>query len=306
MNLREWALPVYTILMQLATGALFVLWAIRSAQLAKYGRAELDRVTKHPILILFFTILTAILGAHFHLSRPFLSFLAVGNLGSSWLSREILFTVLFLLSVGGLAALQWFARETTRFQTWLGWIAILFGGANTLCMSLIYLLPTQPIWNSALTTLGFFATTMLLGVNAMFAMLVMDLQLAQVRESGDHNIRTQIVQSNLTWFAIMMLTTAGFTLLFNVEQILWLQSGDELATTSLELLLGLYRSLFILRFGLLIAGVGWLLAVAWLVIRRKKPMLELLGHIYLSFLFVLVGEILGRFLFYAMHVRLGI
>jgi len=104
----------------------------------------------------------------------------------------------------------------------------------------------------------------------------------------------------------MMLTTAGFTLLFNVEQILWLQSGDELATTSLELLLGLYRSLFILRFGLLIAGVGWLLAVAWLVIRRKKPMLELLGHIYLSFLFVLVGEILGRFLFYAMHVRLGI
>ncbi len=29
MNVREWALPVYTILMQMAVGGLFVLWVIR-------------------------------------------------------------------------------------------------------------------------------------------------------------------------------------------------------------------------------------------------------------------------------------
>lgn len=306
MNLREWALPVYTILMELATGALFALWIIRSTQLPKYGSAELDRVTRRPILLLLLTILTAILGAHFHLSRPFFSFLAVRNLGSSWLSREILFTVLFFFSVGGLAVLQWLRWRSTRFQTWLGWLAILLGGANTFCMSAIYLLPTQPVWNSALTTLDFFATTILLGILALFAMLVMDLRLAQVSEGDDHKIRTPIIQSNLAWFVIAVAITAVFTIILNVGQVLWLQTGDELAATSLELLLGLYRSLFIMRLVLLIAGVGWLLAIVWLVIRKQKPMLELLGHIYLSFLFVLVGEILGRFLFYAMHVRLGI
>ena len=40
MNLREWALPVYTILMQLAVGALFSLWVIRALSSAKYGERK--------------------------------------------------------------------------------------------------------------------------------------------------------------------------------------------------------------------------------------------------------------------------
>ena len=37
MNIREWTLPVYTILTQLAAGALFVLWVIRTLSNSKYG-----------------------------------------------------------------------------------------------------------------------------------------------------------------------------------------------------------------------------------------------------------------------------
>jgi len=87
MNVREWALPVYTILMQLAVGALFVLWSIRALARFKMNSNEIDRMMQNPIFIISFTILIAIIGAHFHLSRPFHSFLAALNFRSSWLSR---------------------------------------------------------------------------------------------------------------------------------------------------------------------------------------------------------------------------
>ena len=66
MNLREWALPGYTILIQLATGMFFVLWIIRTFSRTEENEKDLDELAKIPILIIFFTILIAIIGSHFH------------------------------------------------------------------------------------------------------------------------------------------------------------------------------------------------------------------------------------------------
>ena len=76
MNLREWALPVYTILMQLAIGGFLTLWTIRSLSASKLSKAELDSLTRNPLTIIFITVIVGIIGSHFHLSRPYLSFLA--------------------------------------------------------------------------------------------------------------------------------------------------------------------------------------------------------------------------------------
>jgi anaerobic dimethyl sulfoxide reductase subunit C len=232
--------------------------------------------------------------------------MAIMNVRSSWLSREILFTVLFFVTVGWLAALQWFAPGHTRLKGFLGWLAILIGSASILCMSMIYLLPTQPMWNSILTLLSFFASSLLLGVAAMFAMLVMDLRFSEVREGGDQNARILIIKRPMIGFAILTVLTAGLIVVLNAYQIALLGSGDNLARISLELLLGLYRPLFIARLVLLFAGVAWLIVTVGLATRKGKPVTELIGHVYVSFLLLLVGEILGRFLFYAMHVRLGL
>ena len=48
MNVREWALPVYTILMQLAVGALFVLWLIRAFVKSKFSSEQLDQYPAKP------------------------------------------------------------------------------------------------------------------------------------------------------------------------------------------------------------------------------------------------------------------
>jgi anaerobic dimethyl sulfoxide reductase subunit C (anchor subunit) len=112
MNVREWALPVYTILMQLATGALFVIWIIRPRFVSRFGAEKVDQAFENSILVVFFTVAVAMAGSHFHLSKPYLSLLAVLNLRSSWLSREIAFTILFFLSVGLLWFMQWRKTET--------------------------------------------------------------------------------------------------------------------------------------------------------------------------------------------------
>src|SRR5450759_773392 len=99
MNIREWALPVYTILTQMAVGALFVLWVIRTVWNLKYGKEYVDQVLKIPILIILVTAIAGIIGAHFHLSKPYLSFLALLNFKSSWLSREVGFNLIFIILV---------------------------------------------------------------------------------------------------------------------------------------------------------------------------------------------------------------
>jgi len=79
MNVREWALPVYTILMQLAVGAFVILWLIRQLVGSKFSAQEIDRIISNPILVIAFTSIVAMGGAHFHLSKPFHSFLAILN-----------------------------------------------------------------------------------------------------------------------------------------------------------------------------------------------------------------------------------
>jgi hypothetical protein len=48
-----------------------------------------------------------------------------------------------------------------------------------------------------------------------------------------------------------------------------------------------------------------LLAGVWML-KKSKALTELVTPVYLACLLAMVAEILGRFLFYATHVRLGV
>ncbi len=100
MNVREWALPVYTILIQMAVGMLLVLWTLRLFGNKRYGKERIDQIVRDPLIIIIATIILGVIGAHFHLSRPYLSFLAVRNFRTSWLSsrNRIYFVILSLHS----------------------------------------------------------------------------------------------------------------------------------------------------------------------------------------------------------------
>ncbi|MAT98633.1 MAG: hypothetical protein CL608_15935 [Anaerolineaceae bacterium] len=306
MNVREWALPVYTILMQLAVGAMLGLWIIRAVAIRQHGRSVIDYIIRIPVLAVFLTIVAAIIGSHFHLSQPVFSLLATLNLRTSWLSREILFTISFLVMVGGIAYLQWFTYGNSRLITVMGWFGAGAGSLGVYCMSQIYLLPTHSSWNSPLTIVSFLLSALILGVTAVAVLLVMDLKVSEVAGAAETAVRRQIVHQSFVWLAGVAGGTAVITLVLNLILITNLSHGELSAQTSLVLLLGLYRPLFGLRYIALFTGVGWFGLTAFIFLRGKTPPFEMTTAIYLACLFVLISEILGRFLFYATHVRTGI
>ncbi len=306
MNLREWALPVYTILVQLATGALLVLWLVRAANLRRYPAHEIDGLIGRPLLIVFSTVLVAIVGSHFHLSRPVFSFLAIANVSNSWLSREVLFTVLLVATVGALTAEHWLGSRRPRVIGALGWLALAWGSGVVLSMAYIYLLRTQAPWDSLLTVASFFTTTLLLGVMTMAVLFVMDLKFASLVETQDQQARRRMVQGALPWLAAGAVLLTVVTVGINLRQIQLMRQGDELAQISLSLLRELYQPLFELRLGASVAGAAWLVITLLVMRRRRQAATEAISAIYIACLLVLVGEILGRFLFYATHVRVGV
>jgi len=199
MNLREWALPVYTILIQLSTGALLCLWFMRLYYRTKGEGAELEELCRIPLTIILFTIAIAIIGAHFHLSRPLISILAVVNFRTSWLSREIIFTVLFFLATGVLLSLMWLVPGYIRVKNVLGWLAITFGITTVFCMSQIYLLPTQKLWNTGNTMIYYLGTTLLLGMTSLSAMLQLDLSYSAVQGNHRTELYVEIVRKAVVW-----------------------------------------------------------------------------------------------------------
>jgi anaerobic dimethyl sulfoxide reductase subunit C (anchor subunit) len=246
------------------------------------------------------------IGSHFHLSKPFRSYLAVLNFHTSWLSREIVFTVLFFLTTGSLLLLHWLGDGRTKLKTVLGCLAILFGFALIFCMSQIYLLPTQSAWNSPFTILSFYLTMLFLGCMALPAILLIDFSFSNMLALGQVDEHFLLIRRVLIWSTSAAILAWAMIVALNAYQILMLRTGDQWAQTSFTLLTNLYFPLLVMRLTLPLLGIVWLAASVARAVRQTKTIKELMIPVYSSCICVLVGEILGRFLFYAMHIRIGV
>lgn len=85
-----------------------------------------------------------------------------------------------------------------------------------------------------------------------------------------------------------------------------LAQGDLIARTSLRLLLELYQPLLFMRLILIVSAAVYFSIPVYRICRWQLPPQKLMMPVYLSCLLILVGEIIGRFLFYATHIRVGI
>lgn len=306
MNLREWALPVYTILMQLAVGSMATLWIMRTFFRSKFGDDQLEALLRNPVAIIMVTIAAAMVGSFFHLSRPYISFLAILNLGASWLSREIVFTVLLFLCVAALWYLQAYVDQHWGIKSALGWAAILFGVMAAFCMTQLYKLPTQAAWDTSFTFLSFFSSMILLGVSASLTILTLDLQFIRLQHSTKVDPQAEIIRHSLPAFAIVVVVVFMLVIVQYYFLIQHLSQGDVTAQASLQLYLGLYQPLLIFRLLAGLSGVSVMVFAMLWVRWGKLSVLNLGKQAYIACLLILVGEILGRFLFYATHIRTGI
>ena len=162
MNARDWALITFTILVQMSVGSMWVLGMAHYFAARKHGAEEADRLSDRALLALVPVIALAFLASLLHLGNPFSSYRAVTNLGSSWLSREIFFGVIFAVLAFLFAFLQWRKIGSFALRNVIAWLAAVDGLVLVFSMSNVYLLQSQPAWNSWATPVSFFATTFLL------------------------------------------------------------------------------------------------------------------------------------------------
>jgi len=306
MSVNEWALIAFTILVQMSVGAMWVLGIAHYFAVRRYGVEEADRLSDRALLALVPVVALGFLASLFHLGNPFNAYRAVTNLGSSWLSREILFGVIFAILATAFAFMQWRKIGSFGMRNVIAWLAALAGLMLVYSMSRVYMLPSQPAWNSWATPISFFATTFLLGALAMAAAFAANYAYLQRKGSSGVEKQSELLRETLRWIAIASIILLGVELLVLPVYLVSLAGGSATGLASVQLMAASYGWVLALRVFLAFVGAGVFAVFLYNNAMSKGREKVLTNLAYATFLIVFVAEVLGRTLFYATHVGIGI
>jgi anaerobic dimethyl sulfoxide reductase subunit C len=307
MDLREWALIAFTILTQMAVGAFVVLGVVHFFAARSAGIEHADRLSDRALLAIGPVLVMGLVASLGHLGNPLNAPRAIANLGTSWLSREILASVLFTAVGAVFAFMQWRKIGTPIVRSAIAWLAALIGLFLVYSMSMVYRLPLQPAWDNWGTLIAFFATTLLLGVLAIGAAFVANYALVQRQEPDCAEVQCQLLRASLRWIALSSILLLGVQLVAAPLQVAYLAAAPMAAArASAELMFGQYGLLFGLRLVLVFIGAG-VLALFLYQSAQSAGRERVMGTLtYAAFGLVLISEVLGRFVFYATHVKIGL
>jgi len=305
MNTQEWALLTFTILGQMAVGALFVLMIVRAYVSRKAGVEEADRTTDGPLFMIVPIMGLALLASLLHLNNPGNIFGAVPNLGSSWLGREVVFSVTFVILAALFNFLQWRKIGSPGLRTVIGWTAVVVGLVQTYAMGMVYMIRTQPAWNTFATPVTFFVTTLLLGSLAVTVALIVNYSI-NLKKVNSAEKQMELLHNILQGTTVSAIILLGIEFLVYPLYLAYLATQGAAALESVKILTGSYAVTLTIRLLLVFIGAGVLAAFMFRntsALSREKVMPYL---VYSAFFLVFVGEVMGRFLFYAAHVRIGL
>ncbi|MBU4684181.1 dimethyl sulfoxide reductase anchor subunit [Cedecea davisae] len=276
---HEWPLMVFTVLGQCVAGgfivmALALLYGVDDKATRK--RAELAMV------VLWVLMGIGFVASVLHLGSPLRAFNSLNRIGSSSLSNEIASGSVFF-AVGGF---WWLLTVLGKMPQALGkaWalVTMILGVVFVWMMSRVYLIDTVPTWFSIWTPLSFFLTMFIGGPLLGYLLL---------RAAGVNGWAMRVLPV-VTLIALL------------VSMVVVLIQGMELATLHSSIqqasaLVPQYGALMAWRMGLLVVAL-----VCWVApqLKGRQPGVALLT---LAMLFVLAGELIGRGVFYGLHMTVG-
>ena len=170
--MREGSLVAFTLLTQAAVGTC---WSLLAVQLwtSRTGAGEAgDGVAGVALLVASLAAFAGLGAAFLHLGRPSNAWRALGNLRSSWLSREVLFASAFTGALGASALLSLVKGSRPFWTGFTEGLAAVFGLALLWSMATAYRLRTVPAWDRWTTNSAFFASTLGLGTLSAASVLV--------------------------------------------------------------------------------------------------------------------------------------
>ncbi|HBV0667467.1 TPA: dimethyl sulfoxide reductase anchor subunit, partial [Klebsiella pneumoniae] len=218
-----------------------------------------------------------------HLGSPLRAFNSLNRVGASSLSNEIASGAIFF-AVGGIGWLLAMCKKLPAGlrSLWLV-VTMVLGVIFVWMMVRVYnTIDTVPTWYTVWTPLSFFLTLFIGGPLLGYLLL---------RVAG------------VDGWALRLLPVVSLLALL-VSIMVVVMQGSELATIRSSVQ---QASALVPDYGLLMAWRVVLLALAqacWCVpqIRGRKPAVSLLG---LAFVLILAGEMIGRGIFYGLHMTVG-
>ncbi|WP_019153666.1 dimethyl sulfoxide reductase anchor subunit family protein [Robertmurraya massiliosenegalensis] len=274
---EEWPLLMFTLLTQLAVGSYIFLVVIRSLNKTSMGPTKIGMLLVGPVMGI------AIILSIFHLGTPLGAYRALLNLGSSWLSREILFAGLFF----GLWLVGYILERMGKWSQVLGWINSIVGIGTVFSMASIYGASILPAWTNVNTYLSFFGTTIVFGaIGTAFTILI-----SKEETSPQLNSILKIT-------SLIGLLAIAFQLIYLPVYTSGLSVSGSAGYESAQLVAGSYLYPTIIRWVFTIAGVSILMFGLF----QKTQRTAVYRLSYVAFGLVIVGEFLGRYIFYATGV----
>lgn len=236
----------------------------------------------------------------FHLGRPLHAYKALRMWKRSWLSREVLFFTLFSFFGAGYAGLllagYFFHFHVDSIARLLfGGLVTLLGMAGVYASAKIYMVPARPAWNTIRTPLRFFLTGFILGPLfsfVVYSFYVMNRMQGAVPFADCGPIFGFLaISSGAAFMQLLVL----FARLFYLDR-----DRDIELYDSAILLTRRFRNHFLVRIGLLVLGsfVLPLIYLFYFAVHGKASGADMLTLATVSFVISLLGEGLGRYLFF--------
>lgn len=281
MIFHEWSLIFFTVLAQTAVGGYLLIGA--RALVLGHDEEKLNSY-KVPMFILWALMGLGFMFSTTHLGSPLRAFNAFNQLGSAWLSNEVFFGAAFF-SVGGL---QWLLSVVKKgglvIQKALMVSAMVLGVIFMYAMINVYMINTVPTWDNIYTPLSFIMTMVVGGLLLSQFVLVF---------ANDSHFT---VDRNITMLAVI---TVAISLLVTVGKLNLIGDIQTSAAKASELVDGL-GSYVILQVALLMASL-----LIWILPMLNKAKVNPV-NLSLALVLFLASELIGRGLFYSLHMTSGL
>jgi anaerobic dimethyl sulfoxide reductase subunit C (anchor subunit) len=296
--MKESSLVVFSIFVQTAVGTFVALCILLCGITLRAGLIFPSDLVYKTMLIVGLLLALSIAASFFHLGSPRIAWRSITNLRSSWLSREILFLILFT-GAGGISMLflSWeIGMIKIRFA--IAIMTIVFGLILIYCMARVYMIRTIPSWNTWVTPVSFYLTVFMLGTLVVGVVLSIDsLRLDQL-DNGVDNLWYGILPFAMKRVSIGVLLLLGlefvlmpFWIVSLVSGLAKIQPARKRVFQSSGFLIGLRVVLMALGAGLIFLFMFQNQLSNWQVV--QLPIVFLL-----AFLSVFTSEIIGRIVFY--------
>lgn len=277
---HEWPLMIFTVFGQCVAGGFIVL----ALALMKGGlRADAQQRIITSMFGLWVLMGLAFVASTMHLGSPLRAFNSLNRIGASALSNEIASGSLFF-AVGGLGWLLAVLKKMPSALRMLWLMATMILGVVFVWMMVrVYnSIDTVPTWHTVWTPLSFFLTMFIGGP------LLGYLLLSMAGVSG-RPLRL------LPMVSLLALIVSLVTGLMQGIELATIHSSVQQAST----LVPEYGSLMAWRAVAIIAAL-----LCWILpqLKGKRPAISLLT---VAFVLVLTGELIGRGVFYGLHMTAG-